>query len=129
MFALSAVPVKPPSALRRPTGEPVIDAAHLKRMTLGERNLEIEVLQLFDRQAEILLARMNDAPPEAIMAFAHTLKGSARGIGAWSVAAAAEAVEGAADGTGPESLAEALDRLASTIGEARMAIARLLSPQ
>ena len=85
-------------------------------MTLGDLSLEIEVLQLFDRQAGILLGRMDDAPPESIMVFAHTLKGSARGIGAWSVASAAEAVEGATDGTAPESLAEALTRLAGAIG-------------
>ncbi len=129
MFALSTVAMNRTSTLRHPAIEPVIDAAHLKRMTLGEKSLENEVLQLFDRQADILLARMNDAPPEAIMVFAHTLKGSARGIGAWSVAAAAEAVEGATDGTGPESLAEALDRLAWAIGDAQAAIARLLSAQ
>jgi HPt (histidine-containing phosphotransfer) domain-containing protein len=116
------------STPRRQAVEPAIDIAHLKRMTLGERSLEIEILQLFDRQASILLARMNDAPPEAIMVFAHTLKGSARGIGAWGVAAAAEAVEGATDGTGPESLADALVRLAGSIGEARAAIAGHLRP-
>ena len=127
MLALSVVPINRTS--RRASAEPAIDAAHLKRMTLGEQSLEAEVLRLFDRQAEILLARMSDAPPEAIMVFAHTLKGSARGIGAWVVAAAAEAVEGGTDGTGPQSLAEALDRLASAIGDARMAIDRLLSPR
>jgi HPt (histidine-containing phosphotransfer) domain-containing protein len=115
------------STSRRPAVEPAIDTAHLKRMTLGERSLEIEVLQLFDRQAGMLLARMNDAPPETIMVFAHTLKGSARGIGAWAVAAAAEAVEGATDGTGPESLADALARLAGSIREAQAAIARHLT--
>jgi hypothetical protein len=113
----------------RPAVAPALDLAHLKRMTLGERSLEIEVLQLFDRQAGLLLGRMDDAPPEDIMTFAHTLKGSARGIGAWSVAAAAEAVEGATDGTAPESLAEALTRLAGAIGEARAAIADHLAPQ
>lgn len=129
MFALSAAPMHRTSTSRRPAPEPAIDSAHLKRMTLGERSLEVEVLQLFDRQAGILLSRMDDAPPETILVFAHTLKGSARAIGAWSVAAAAEAVEGATDGTGPESLAEALARLAGALGEARAAIVRLLSPQ
>jgi hypothetical protein len=94
-------------------------------MTLGEKSLEKEVLELFDRQAAILLARMRDAPPKSILAFAHALKGSAQGIGAWSVASAAEAVE-AAEGEA-KSLAAAVDRLASAIGEARMAIAGLLS--
>ena len=128
MLAIFETPMHRTSTSRRPAAEPAIDIAHLRRMTLGERSLEVEVLQLFDRQASILLARMNDAPPEAIMAFAHTLKGSARGIGAWGLAGAAEAVEGATDGTGPESLADALVRLAGAIDEARAAIARHLSP-
>lgn len=127
MLALSAAPRNRTSRSSR--AEPAIDAAHLKRMTLGEQSLEAEVLQLFDRQAEMLMARMNDAPPEAVMVLAHTLKGSARGIGAWTVAAAAEAVEGATDGTGPQSLAEALDRLGSAIDDARAEIGVLLSPR
>jgi hypothetical protein len=123
MFAISETPMHRTSTSRLPGGEPAVDIAHLRRMTLGERSLEAEVLQLFDRQASILLTRMNGAPPEAIVVFAHTLKGSARGIGAWGVAAAAEAVEGAAGGIGPESLADALARLAGSIGEAQAAIA------
>ena len=47
-----------------PAGEP-IDLDHLSRMTLGERSLEREVLALFDRQADILLERMNSAAPAA----------------------------------------------------------------
>ena len=67
-----------------------IDLEHLARMTLGERSLEAEVLTLFDLQAGVLLARMRDSAPAAVAAFAHTLKGSARGIGAWRVAEAAD---------------------------------------
>jgi hypothetical protein len=37
--------------------EPVIDRAHLARVTQGERDLEREVLQLYATQADILLAR------------------------------------------------------------------------
>jgi len=70
-----------------------VDLVHLARMTLGERSLEREVLQLFDRQATILLARMQEAPLASVPALAHTLKGSARAIGAAHVARAAEAVE------------------------------------
>lgn len=112
---------------RRPSpGEEAIDLAHLARMTLGDRSLEREVLELFDRQAVILLARMNDAPAAAIVAFAHTLKGSARSIGAWRVAAAAEAVEGAAAEPDLTALARALKQLGAAIGEARAAIPWLL---
>ena len=81
-------------------GEPAIDRAHLARMTHGERDLEREVLQLFATQADLLLgAHAAGSPPAAVGALAHTLNGSARGIGAWQVADAAAAVEAdAADG-------------------------------
>src|SRR5690349_5709477 len=70
-----------------------IDLVHLARTTLGDRSLEREVLQLFDRQSTLLLARMRAAAPGGMVMLAHTLKGSARGIGAWRVARAAEALE------------------------------------
>ena len=99
-----------------------IDLVHLARMTLGERSLEREVLQLFDRQSTLLLARMRAAAPAGVATLAHTLKGSARGIGAWRVARAAEALEAAdAAGTGA-----ALAALAAATDEARSVIAELL---
>jgi Hpt domain-containing protein len=105
--------------------EPAIDRAHLARMTLGDRRLEAEVLALFDRQAGLLLARMRQGPPAAVGAYAHTLKGSARGIGTWRVAEAAEAVERAAHGSHAAELADVIERLAAAIGEAQAAIAGL----
>jgi hypothetical protein len=99
-----------------------IDMAHLSRMTLGERSLECEVLALFARQAELLLPRIHQGVPAVIAASAHTLKGSACGIGAWRVARAAEAVELA----GPGELAAAVDALGAAIAETSAAIAQLL---
>ncbi len=89
----------------------VIDASHLERMTLGDRRLEREVLELFVRQTTILLTRIAGAEPPVAAAAAHTLKGSARGIGAWRVARAAEQLEQAACSAGAtgefeESIAE-----------------------
>jgi HPt (histidine-containing phosphotransfer) domain-containing protein len=72
---------------------PTIDDQHLARMTLGDRSLEREVLQIFARQAALMLERIAGAAPAAAAAAAHTLKGSARGIGAWRVAKAAERLE------------------------------------
>src|SRR4051812_46808054 len=100
-----------------------IDLVHLARMTLGDRGLEREVLQLFDRQAGVLIARMRQVEPGAVAAVAHTLKGSARGIGAWKVARAAEMVERAQSA---DELSIALDRLAAAAAEARNLIAELL---
>lgn len=74
----------------------VLDEDHLGRMTLGDRGLEREVLEIFARQTTIMLNRITVAEPALAAAAAHTLKGSARGIGAWRVARAAERLEQAA---------------------------------
>jgi HPt (histidine-containing phosphotransfer) domain-containing protein len=99
-----------------------IDLVHLARTTLGDRSLEREVLQLFDRQSTLLLARMRVAAPGGMVMLAHTLKGSARGIGAWRVARAAEVLElsEGAQATG------ALEALAAATDEARAVIEDLL---
>ena len=103
--------------------EAVLDRCHLARMTGGESGLERDVLELFDTQAALLIERMRASEPPAIGALAHTLKGSALGIGALQVARAAEAVEQAADV--PER-AEAMRRLADAVTSARGAIAQVL---
>jgi HPt (histidine-containing phosphotransfer) domain-containing protein len=114
-----------PRAASAASGERPIDLVHLARMTLGERSLEREVLQLFDRQATLLLTRMQSAPAAALSTLAHTLKGSARAIGAGGVARAAETVEfmGAVD---EPALHRALATLGAAIDEARTFIAELL---
>ena len=71
---------------------PALDLDHLARMTLGERELEREVLTLFTQQSTDLLARLEKLPREGA-SLAHTLKGSARGIGAFAVAEAADNLE------------------------------------
>jgi HPt (histidine-containing phosphotransfer) domain-containing protein len=100
-----------------------IDLEHLRRMTLGDAGLEREVLAMFARQASQLAAALATAPPEA-SALVHTLKGSARAIGAIRVAEAAAGLEAAIrDGQGP---AQALGVLRDTVAEADAAIATLL---
>jgi hypothetical protein len=91
-------------------------------MTLGERSLECEVLALFDRQAELLLPRIRVGTPAVVAAAAHTLKGSARGIGAWRVAQAAAAVEAA----GPAQFMAAVAALGVAIAETKATITHLL---
>jgi HPt (histidine-containing phosphotransfer) domain-containing protein len=68
-----------------------IDLTHLARMTLGDRRLQQEILDLFDQQIGLLIARMNDRHAATLGALAHTLKGSARSIGAWDLVRATEA--------------------------------------
>jgi hypothetical protein len=113
--------VSPPLA---PDAQP-IDRAHLFRMTLGDHSLECEVLQLFDQQAGLLLARMGEADSAGVAALAHTLLGSARGVGAWGIARAAEALEVAARAKAAD-LHAPMNVLLSATDEARRAIAELL---
>lgn|SRR6185437_1260884 len=103
-------------------GTPTIDRNHLARMTFSDPSLEREVLQLFDRQAGLLLARMRSGEPQAVATLAHTLRGSATGIGANNVARMAAAVEQ----SGPAQREAAMETLAMAIVEARAAIAELL---
>jgi HPt (histidine-containing phosphotransfer) domain-containing protein len=105
-----------------PAGEPPIDLTHLFRMTLGDHALEREVLALFDRQIDMLIGRMGEVGPSGVAALAHTLKGSARGVGAWPMARAAEAVEAAP----PAELAQALAALATAADATHAAIADIL---
>ena len=71
-----------------------IDLVHLAKQTLGDRSLENEVLRLFMTQADVYMTRVEQAnDDEARFAAAHTIKGSARNIGAWIVADAAADVE------------------------------------
>src|SRR5579863_911527 len=94
MTAMTAPSVSASSGRQRA----VIDEDHLGRMTLGDRQLEREVLEIFVRQTVIMLERIAGADPALAAATAHTLMGSARGIGAWRVAQAAERLEQAAGG-------------------------------
>jgi HPt (histidine-containing phosphotransfer) domain-containing protein len=125
MSDVLAATMERPRPSQSASGERPIDLVHLARMTLGERSLEREVLQLFDRQATLLLARMQAAPPAAVASLAHTLKGSARAIGAGSVARAAETLE--LMGTVTEAdLRRAFAALDAATEEARAYIAELL---
>jgi hypothetical protein len=92
----------------------VIDLAHLARMTGGDHDLEREVLRLFAMQCDALLGRMRGATSPIVGALAHTLNGSARGIGAWAVTEAAEAVERIAADEG--DVAGAVERLSAVAG-------------
>ena len=104
---------------------PVLDLAHLARMTLGERALEHEVLTLFNRQADMLLVRMASEEPRAVAALAHTLAGSASGIGAWKVAEAATAVERAASEPSTIALTGLMDHLVAAVAEVHAAIGKI----
>lgn len=71
-----------------------VDLVHLSRQSLGDRSLENEILRLFHSQSTLYLDRLANATTADERRFAaHTVVGSARGIGAWKVAEQAKAVE------------------------------------
>jgi len=111
-------------------GQPgVIDEEHLRRMTLGDRGLARELLQIFVRQSAATLDRIIGHDPAAIAAAAHTMIGSARGIGAWRVAKAAEQLECVVGEGNEKALDEAIAALKSASLEVKAAIdARLADP-
>jgi HPt (histidine-containing phosphotransfer) domain-containing protein len=107
----------------------VIDEEHLSRITLGDRRLEREVLQIFVRQSVTILDRITGHDPVAIAAAAHTMVGSARGIGAWRVARAAELLERSVSEGAESDLDEAIAAFKSASLEVSAAIdARLVDP-
>lgn len=106
-----------------------LDEKHLDRMTLGDRCLEREVLQIFVRQSAMMLGRISSGQPGAVATAAHTLVGSARGIGAWRVASAAEWLERASHEGREGEVADAIAELKAASLEATAAIgARLAEP-
>ncbi len=71
-----------------------IDREHLAKYTLGDKAVEQEVLELFATQASQYLDRLKNADTQkSWREAAHTIKGSARGVGAWKVGDQAEALE------------------------------------
>lgn len=70
-----------------------IDLVHLAGQTMGDKALEVEVLQMFARQARRALQDMAGADSTSVSAAAHKLKGAARAVGAFKVASAAERLE------------------------------------
>src|SRR3569833_1038810 len=64
-----------------------IDMAHLSRQTLGDANLELEVLRLFDEMSHTYYSWLESSTTvEELLVNLHTLKGAAAGIGAFGLA-------------------------------------------
>ena len=126
------------SALRKPEmgadqgQDRPIDLVHLARQTLGDRALEVELLQLFERQAAQIIARLDSDTGNAERRWrqdlAHTLKGSARAIGAHQVANTAQHYENVLASTRDEAeITAARTALVAAVETARQAIGQLLA--
>ena len=121
-----------PTPARTTTAFNALDVDHLERQSLGDRELAEELLRLFDCQAGQTLAKLlvKDEALRTLSDLAHTLKGSARAVGAMAVAEAAENFETAlAQGISGAPLQPYLAVIGASVAGARSAIATMLGPQ
>lgn len=70
-----------------------VDLVHLARQTMGDKALEVEILQMFARQARACLQELSVADPRQLRAIAHRLKGSANAVGAFGIVELATRME------------------------------------
>ncbi|WP_299817129.1 Hpt domain-containing protein [uncultured Roseibium sp.] len=87
-----------PSSMARVAGragpEAPIDLVRLATNTLGNRDLEVQVLHLFKSQSSTTLERLAGETDASVrLDLVHTLKGSALAIGAERVAVVCESLE------------------------------------
>lgn len=102
-------------------GQDVLDRDHLARYTLGDAALEQEVLGLFIGQMPETLAMLRSSGDQKAWTLAaHTIKGSARAVGAWKLASAAERAEGRA--SCPEDWPSLVNDIDKEIEEVRASI-------
>lgn len=108
---------------------PVLDRAHLHRMTMGDDDLAREVLGLFRSQTEMWLRLIQPSVETRDWAAAvHTIKGSARGVGAWPLAQVCEEAEAEAKARGPLAAGDKLwwrDKITTEIDAAIQEIAKI----
>ena len=107
-----------------------VDLAHLARYTGGDAALNAEILRLFDDQASELVTKLQgiiEARDTKSWKLAiHTLKGAARGIGAFGLGDAAAAAE-PIDPSDTKTAAAALESLQGKTGEVRLFIKAYLA--
>lgn len=100
-----------------------VDFSHLESFAAGEQGLVDEVLSMFREQADLWVRLLDpNGPDNSWRDAAHTLKGSALGVGAFSLARACDAAEAgyAAD---PGSKAVQLDHIRDALDAALSDIA------
>jgi HPt (histidine-containing phosphotransfer) domain-containing protein len=91
----------------------ILDRAHFDHVTGADRALQVEVIGLFRTQAEDWAAACQG---ENWRTAVHTLKGSARGIGLMTLAAACETAETAPEAERAAALAAVRAHLIDAVG-------------
>jgi len=113
---------RPAIASERP-----IDLVHLSKYTMGDKDLEREVLNLFATQSSIYLDRLREAEDDrAWLEAVHILKGSATGVGAWRVASYAGEVERLEGEDRTAISSSAIEELSQSVAEVNKYIHELM---
>jgi HPt (histidine-containing phosphotransfer) domain-containing protein len=98
-------------------GAGAIDFSHLDHYVGGDKAIIREVLVLFTDQARTVLPTLDpEAPPDKWRDAAHSLKGSALGIGAGALATACGEAEAAKEASVADKIA-ARARIADCLGD------------
>lgn len=92
-----------------------VDFEYLETFAAGDMQVVTEVLSLFQGQAEGWLTRLDD-PAEGWRDLAHTIKGSARAIGATALGEVADRAERGDPSMAPEVRGAVVDALAEIEG-------------
>ena len=75
-----------------------IDLVHLSKLTMGDRDLELEVLKMFLVQIPYYLDTIKSArTPDEVYVAAHTIKGASVNVGAFHLADLARDAENSGD--------------------------------
>lgn len=98
-----------------------IDLEHLAKYTGGEKDLNGEILRLFETQISIMVAELNgllaSRDAKRWREIAHTIKGAARGVGAFEMGEAAAKAEpvNPADSARAQAAIQKLEAEAQTV--------------
>ena len=92
-----------------------VDLTHLARYTGGDKALNAEILRLFDGQVSEmvgqLLGVLEQRDTRRWRQVTHTIKGAARGVGAFAMGEAAADAEPVDPATSPERAIEVIEAL------------------
>jgi HPt (histidine-containing phosphotransfer) domain-containing protein len=95
-----------------------VDLDHLARYTGGDKSLNAEILRLFDGQisemVEQLQAIIEKRDQKKWRQITHTIKGAARGVGAFAMGQAAADAEPVDPAVHPDQAGQALESLKTT---------------
>jgi HPt (histidine-containing phosphotransfer) domain-containing protein len=92
-----------------------VDLSHLARYTGGDKTLNAEILKLFDGQVSEMVGQLRGVlelrDARRWREVTHTIKGAARGVGAFAMGAAAADAEPVNPATNPERAIEVIEAL------------------